>query len=200
MKSPYLIVLAVIGVIFSGCKESNVYMTKVQCEQSLCTKEHCYVWSNELNRCGTAEALKKEEARLKEIARQSEQRDSAKVVLPKVVRDSIAKIEKKEKAIRSEIKELKKAADSLRVADSLAGTNLTAAAYLKSKLEADKRALNSKYKALMDSIEVLNLVNHKSIAAVQWIEYNKRKKKVSLEHLEKKKEKVRRAENKPTKK
>ena len=200
MKHHHLIVLAAIAIMFAGCKEPNTYTTKAQCEQSLCTKKHCYVWSTELNRCGTAEALKKEEARQKKLAKSAEQKDSTKTVLPKAIRDSIAKIEKKEKSIRSEIKELKKVADSLHVADSLAGTNLAAAAYLKSRLEADKRALDSKYNALMDSVEVLNLVNHKPITAVQWIDYNKRKKKSSLDYLEKKKEKIKKQEKKAAKK
>lgn len=41
--------------------------------------------------------------------------------------------------------------------------------------------------ALMDSVEILNLVNHKQITAVQWIEYNKRKAKKKLDKLEPKK-------------
>ncbi len=194
------IVAFALVLLFTGCTESNVYTNEAQCKQSLCTKEHCYVWSAELNRCGTSEALKKEELRLKKIAKQTEQMDSVKAVLPKPVRDSIAKIEKKEKAIRSEINDLKKIVDSLRVADSLAGTNLTAAAYLKSKLNADKRALELKYKSLMDSVEVLNLVNHKPITAVQWIDYNKRKKKAKLEQLERKKEKAMQSEKTTAKK
>ena len=200
MKHNHLIILAAIGIIFTGCKEPNTYTTKAQCEQSMCTKEHCYVWSAELNRCGTAEALKKEEARVKKMAKQAEQKDSAKAVLPKAIRDSIAKIDKKEKSIKAEIKNLKTIADSLRIADSVSGTQVSATAYLKSKLEAEKENLNRKYKALMDSVEVLNLVNHKQITAVQWIEYNKRKKKSSLDHLEKKKEKIKQPETKATKK
>lgn len=190
MKKTYFIAIIALGVWLTGCTETNNYNTEAQCKQSLCTKEHCYVWSAELNRCGTADALKKEEARLKRIAKSAEGKDSVKVVVPKAIRDSIAKIEKKEKSIRVEIKELKRIADSLRVADSLSGTTVSATAYLKAKMNAEKEAVEAKYKALMDSVEVLNLVNHKPITAAQWIDYNKRKKKTKLEHLEKKKERI----------
>lgn len=200
MKSIHTFVAFALLLLFTGCTETSTYTTEAQCKQSLCTKEHCYVWSTELNRCGTAEALKKEEARVKKMAKQAEQKDSAKAVLPKAIRDSIAKIDKKEKSIKAEIKNLKAIADSLRIADSVSGTQVSATAYLKSKLEAEKEKLNRKYKALMDSVEVLNLVNHKQITAVQWIEYNKRKKKSSLDHLEKRKEKIKQPETKATKK
>lgn len=190
MKKNYLSIIAVLGFLLAGCTESNLYTTQAQCEQTLCTKDQCYVWSVELNRCGTADALKKEEARQKRIAKRAEQKDSAKVEMPKAVRDSVAKIEKRAKAIRSEIHGLKKAADSLRVVDSLSGAKLSASAYLKNKLDVEKAALDAKYKADADSVEVLNLVNHKPITAIQWIEYNKKKKKAKLDYLEKKEPKV----------
>lgn len=183
-KSNILIMmLSCLGII--ACKD--VPVTEAECMQTLCTKEQCYVWSVELNRCGTADALKKEEARLKKIAKAAEHKDSAKVAVPKAVRDSIAKIEKRQKALKSEIYELKKSIDSLRVADSANGKNLMAEAYLKNKLEQEKEKLNIKYKAMMDSVEMLNLVNRKPITAVQWLEYNKRKKKAKYDQLEKKK-------------
>lgn len=182
-----------LGIV--ACKESSP-KTEAECTQSLCTKEHCYVWSAELNRCGTADALKKEEARLKKIAKAAEGKDSVKVSIPKTVRDSIAKIEKREKTIRAEMKYLKNTVDSLRQADSVSGSTLSAVAYLKAKMNAEKDAVEKKYKNLMDSVEVLNLVNHKQVSAVQWIEYNKRKKKARLENLEKKKDKLKQPEKK----
>lgn len=188
-----IIIAASLGII--ACKDS-VPMTEAECTQSLCTKEQCFVWSAELNRCGTADALKKEEARLKKIAKAAEGKDSVKVTIPKTIRDSIAKIEKKEKAIRTEIKSLKNTADSLRLVDSVSGSTLSAAAYLKVKMNAEKDAVEKKYKNLMDSVEVLNLVNHKQVSAVQWIEYNKRKKKTRLEIFEKKKDKLKQPEKK----
>ena len=196
MKKIYLTLVAVLCFLFAGCTESNLYTTEAQCRQSLCTKEQCYVWSTELNRCGTADALKKEEARLKKIAKAAEGNDSVKVSIPKTVRDSIAKIEKREKTIRAEMKYLKNIADSLRQADSVSGSALSAAAYLKAKMNAEKEAVEKKYKNFMDSVEVLNLVNHKQVSAVQWIEYNKRKKKTRLEILEKKKDKLKQPEKK----
>ena len=129
------------------------------------------------------------ENRMKKIARLAEKNGTTKVVFSKAKQDSLAKVEKKEIAIRREINELKKLADSLHTADSLSGNQLSAEKYLKGKLEAEKQTLDAKYKTLMDSVEVLNLVNHKQITAVQWIEYNKRKKKTRLENLEKKKAK-----------
>jgi len=182
-----------LGIV--ACKDSAP-KNEAECTQSLCTKEHCFVWSAELNRCGTADALKKEEARLKKIAKSAENKDTAKVAVPKAVRDSIAKIEKKENAIKAEMKSLKKTADSLRLADSVSGSALSAAAYLKAKMNAEKEAVEKKYKNLMDSVEVLNLVNHKQVSAVQWIEYNKRKKKARLDNLEKKKDKLKQPEKK----
>lgn len=170
-----------------GCSESNNYVTEAQCSQSLCTQEHCFVWSSELQRCGTAEALKKEEIRVRKKAKQSERSDSTKKILPKALRDSLAKIERKEKVIKSEIKSLKIKADSLRVVDSVSGNSLLATVYLKNQLDAEKKALEAKYKTLMDSVEILNLVNHKPITALQWVEYNKRQKKKKLESLEKRK-------------
>lgn len=190
MKNTFAFLAIIFAACLSGCTDPNPYKTEIQCKQSLCTQEQCYVWSSELNRCGTAEALKKEENRLKRIARQAEKKDSAKVVLPKAKQDSLAKIEKKEKNIKAEIKALKKAADSLRVADSISGSSLSATAYLKDKFESEKNALDKKYKALMDSVEQLNLVNHKQISAIQWIEYNKRKQKNRLDYLEKKKKAI----------
>ena len=178
-----IMVVSCMGII--ACKD--VPVTEAECTRTLCTKEHCYVWSAELNRCGTADALKKEEARLKKIAKAAEHKDSAKVAVPKAVRDSIAKIERRQKALKSEIHELKKGIDSLRVVDSANGTSLMAEAYLKNKLDQEKEKLNAKYKAMMDSVEMLNLVNRKSITAVQWLEYNKRKKKAKFDQLEKKK-------------
>jgi len=189
MRKTIIPVIIVVSLGLVACKEGTP-RTEAECTQSLCTKERCFVWSAELNRCGTADALKKEEARLKRIAKSAEGKDSVKVVVPKAIRDSIAKIEKKEKSIRVEIKEMKRIADSLRVADSLSGTAVSATAYLKAKMNAEKEAVDAKYKALMDSVEVLNLVNHKPITAAQWIDYNKRKKKTKLEHLEKKKERI----------
>lgn len=186
MKDIFFLTITIaccLGVI--ACKD--VPATEAECTQTLCTKEQCYVWSVELNRCGTADALKKEEARLKKIAKAAEHKDSAKVVMPKAVRDSIAKIEKRQKTLKSEIHELKKSIDSLRVADSANGKNLMAETYLKNKLEQEKEKLNTKYKAMMDSVEMLNLVNRKPITAVQWLEYNKRKKKAKYDQLEKKK-------------
>ena len=106
------------------------------------------------------------------------------------MRDSLAKINKSKKNLLSEIGVLKKNIDSLRVADSLSGKPLSAEAYLKSKLEAQKEALNAKYKALMDSVNVLNLVNRKPITAIQWLEYNKRKKSAKIEQLDKKAQKI----------
>ena len=184
MKRIHVLGLIALSLGITACKD--VPVTEAECTQTLCTKEHCYVWSAELNRCGTADALKKEEARLKKIAKAAERKDSAKVVMPKSVRDSIAKIEKKQKALKSEIHELKKDIDSLHVEDSANGKNLMAEAYLRNKLEQEKEKLNTKYKALMDSVEMLNLVNRKPITAVQWLEYNKRKKKAKLDRLEKK--------------
>lgn len=190
MKKTFAFLAIIFAVSLAGCTDANPYKTETQCKQSLCTQEHCYVWSSELNRCGTAEALKKEEKRLKRIAKQAETKDSAKVVLPKAKQDSLFKIEKKEKSIKKEIKALKKVADSLRTIDSISGKNLLATTYLKDKLEAEKKALENKYKALMDSVEELNLVNHKPISAVQWVEYNKRKKKNRVDYLEKKKKSI----------
>jgi len=183
MRKILIPVMAVLCLGIIACKDIPV--TAAECSQTLCTKEHCYVWSAELNRCGTAEALKKEEARLKKIAKAAENKDSAKVVLPKAVRDSLAKIEKKQKTIKYEIHELKKDIDSIRVVDSTNGTSLMAATYLKNKLDMEKEKLNAKYKTMMDSIEMLNLINRKPITAVQWLEYNKRKKKAKLDRLEK---------------
>ena len=178
-----IMVLSCLGII--AC--NDVPVTEAECIQTLCTTEHCYVWSAKLNRCGTADALKKEEARLKKIAKAAESKDSAKVAAPKAVRDSIAKIEKRQKALKSEMRELKKCIDSLRVVDSANGTSLMAETYLKNKLNLEKEKLNAKYKAMMDSVEMLNLVNRKPITAVQWLEYNKRKKKAKVDQLEKKK-------------
>lgn len=189
MKKALFLTIMTFTVLLAGCFDSNDSMTEIQCKQSLCTQEHCYIWSSELNRCGTAEALKKEENRMKKIARLAEKNGTTKVVFSKAKQDSLAKVEKKEIAIRREINELKKLADSLHTADSLSGNQLSAEKYLKGKLEAEKQTLDAKYKTLMDSVEVLNLVNHKQITAVQWIEYNKRKKKTRLENLEKKKAK-----------
>ncbi len=180
------IVLAMLGISLIGCLKQEVPTTQAQCEQTLCKKDNCLVWSTELNRCGTSDALKKEEARLKKIARKANQKDSVKAEVPKSVRDSLAKIEKKVKKIKTEIRDLNKIADSLQVADSLSGKPLLATAYLKDELNKEKAALDIKYKALMDSVEVLNLVNHKPITAVQWIKYNKIQKKNRLEKLEKK--------------
>ena len=181
-----LFVLAVLCLCIVGCSKQEVPTTQAQCEQTLCKKDNCLVWSVELNRCGTSEALGKEEDRLKEIARKASQKDSAKAEVPKSVRDSLAKIESKVKKIKAEIRGLNKIADSLHVADSLSGKPLLATAYLKDKLNKEKAALDVKYKILMDSVEVLNLVNHKPITAVQWIKYNKIQKKNRLEKLEKK--------------
>ena len=183
MRKILIPVMAVLCLGIIACKDIPV--TEAECSKTLCTKEHCYVWSAELNRCGTAEALKKEEARLKKIAKAAENKDSAKVVLPKAVRDSLAKIEKKQKTIKYEIHELKKDIDSIRVVDSTNGTSLMAATYLKNKLDMEKEKLNTKYKTMMDSVEMLNLINRKPITAVQWLEYNKRKKKAKLDRLEK---------------
>ena len=91
-----------------------------------------------------------------------------------------------DKKIKAEIRGLNKIADSLHVADSLSGKPLLATVYLKDKLNKEKSALDAKYKILMDSVEVLNLVNHKPITAVQWIKYHKIQKKNRLEKLEKK--------------
>ena len=180
-KKPLVILIAsCVGIV--ACK-GGYPKTEAECVQSLCTKEHCYVWSAELNRCGTADALKKEEVRLKKIRKSSEGKDSAKVMLPKTARDSLAKIEKKQKIIKYEIHELKKNIDSVRVVDSANGTNLMAVTYLKNKLDQEKEKLNVKYKAMMDSVETLNLINRKPITAVQWLEYNKRKKKAKLDQL-----------------
>jgi hypothetical protein len=44
----------------------------------LCTKDQCLIWSATLNRCGTADALKKEEARLKKMTEKAEKKDSKK--------------------------------------------------------------------------------------------------------------------------
>ena len=165
-------------------------MTEDQCVRSLCTKDQCLVWSATLNRCGTADALKKEEARLKRMTEKVEKKDSAKVEIPKALRDSIAKINKMKKNVLSEIGVLKKNIDSLRVADSLSGKTLSAEAYLKIKLEEQKKALDVKYKAMQDSITVLNLVNRKPITAVQWLEYNKKKKSTRVEQLDKKIQKL----------
>ena len=55
-------------------------MTEDQCVRSLCTKDQCLVWSATLNRCGTADALKKKKARLKKMTEKAEKKDSAKVV------------------------------------------------------------------------------------------------------------------------
>lgn len=190
MKKIFLPFLMAFGLCWVGCNNSNEFMTEEQCVNSLCTKDQCLVWSAVLNRCGTADALKKEETRLKKIAERAEKKDSAKVELPKALRDSLAKINKSKKNLLSEIGVLKKNIDSLRVADSLSGKPLSAEAYLKSKLEAQKEALNAKYKALMDSVNVLNLVNRKPITAIQWLEYNKRKKSAKIEQLDKKAQKI----------
>ena len=88
------------------------------------------------------------------------------------------------------MKALNKTIDSLIAADSASGKPLSAAAYLKAKQEAEKAAITQKYKALMDSVELLNLVNRKPITAVQWVEYNRHKKNVKLEKLERKKDKL----------
>lgn len=177
----------ILGLWLIGCTDSNLYITESQCKQTLCTKDQCLVWSTELNRCGTADALKKEEARLKKNTRQTEQKDSTKAILPKDIRDSLAKIEKRMKSVRSEIRDLTKIGDSLRIADSLSGLSIPASVYLKNKLNAEKAALDAKYKVFADSIEVLNLVNRKPITAIQWVEYNKKKKKHKLEKLDQKK-------------
>ena len=187
MKRIFLFSIVAANLWFAGCNEASNYTTEAECLQTLCSQEHCYVWSAELNRCGTADALKKEETRLKKKMMRVGKNDSEKVVIPKSVQDSLAKIEKKKKKLKQEIKELKKEADSLQVVDSIAGKSLSASAYLKAKLEAEKVSLDKEYKALMDSVEILNLVNHKQITAVQWIEYNKRNVKKKLDKLESKK-------------
>lgn len=175
-----------------GCDKSNEFMTEDQCVRSLCTKEQCLVWSATLNRCGTADALKKEEARLKKITERTEKKDSAKVELSKELRDSLAAINRNKKKLTTEIGVLKKNIESLQAADSVSGKPLSAEAYLKSRLEEQKETLNAKYKALMDSVNVLNLVNHKPITAIQWLEYNKRKKSAKIEQLDKKAKKIKR--------
>lgn len=187
MKRIFLFSIVAAGLWFAGCNDAGKYTTEAECKQTLCTQEHCYVWSAELNRCGTADALRKEENRLKKKLMRAEKKDSAKVVLPKSVQDSLAKIDKRKSKLKKEIKDLRKEADSLQVVDSIAGNHLLASAYLKAKLEAEKVALDKKYKALMDSVEILNLVNRKQITALQWLEYNKRIKKSKLDKLEPKK-------------
>ena len=190
MKKIFLPCLVALSLCWVGCNKTEEFMTEDQCVRSLCTKDQCLVWSATLNRCGTADALKKEEARLKKMTEKAEKKDSAKVEIPKALRDSIAQINKTKKNVLSEIGVLKKNIDSLRVADSLSGKTLSAEAYLKNKLEEQKRALDVKYKALQDSITVLNLVNHKPITAVQWLEYNKKKKSTRVEQLDKKIQKL----------
>jgi len=106
------------------------------------------------------------------------------------VRDSLSKINKKKKNLTNEIDVLNKNIDSLRVADSLSKKTLTAEAYLKGKLDEQKKALDAKYAALIDSVKILNLVNRKPITAVQWLEYNKRKKSSKIEQLDKKAQKL----------
>lgn len=190
MKKIFIPIFMALSICWVGCNKTEEFMTEEQCVRSLCTKDQCLIWSATLNRCGTADALKKEEVRLKKISEKAEKKDSVKVEIPKAVRDSIAKINKAKKNVLSEIGVLKKNIDSLRVADSLSGKTLSAEAYLKTKLEEQKKALDVKYKALQDSINVLNLVNHKPITAVQWLEYNKKKKSTKVEQLDKKIQKL----------
>jgi hypothetical protein len=106
------------------------------------------------------------------------------------IRSKVNKINKKKKNLEKEIGVLKSNIDSLLVADSLSKKPLTAEAYLKSKLDEQKKALDAKYAALMDSVKILNLVNRKPITAVQWLEYNKHKKSTKLEKLDRKAEKL----------
>lgn len=190
MKKLLIPAILFAGILLAGCEKDEAPMTEAQCKQTLCTKDNCYVWSAELNRCGTADALKKEEDRLKKLAKKAEKKADEKAPLPKATRDSLAKLDKKEKAILKDMKALNKTIDSLIAADSASGKPLSAAAYLKAKQEAEKAAITQKYKALMDSVELLNLVNRKPITAVQWVEYNRHKKNVKLEKLERKKDKL----------
>ena len=104
--------------------------------------------------------------RLSKLAERAEKKDSAKAEPPKAVRDSLSKINKKKKNLTNEIDVLNKNIDSLRVADSLSKKTLTAEAYLKGKLDEQKKALDAKYAALIDSVKILNLVNRKPITAV----------------------------------
>jgi hypothetical protein len=190
MKKVFIPFFVALSICWVGCNKTEEVMTEDQCVRSLCTKDQCLVWSATLNRCGTADALKKEEARLKRMTEKVEKKDSAKVEIPKALRDSIAKINKMKKNVLSEIGVLNKKIDSLRVADSLSGKTLSAEAYLKNKLDEQKKALDVKYKALLDSVSVLNLVNRKPITAVQWMEYNKKKKSTRVEQLDKKIQKL----------
>lgn len=190
MKKLLIPAILFAGILLAGCEKDEAPMTEAQCKQTLCTKDNCYVWSAELNRCGTADALKKEEDRLKKLAKKAEKKADEKAPLPKATRDSLAKLDKKEKSILKDMKALNKTIDSLIAADSASGKPLSAAAYLKAKQEAEKAAITQKYKALMDSVELLNLVNRKPITAVQWVEYNRHKKNVKLEKLERKKDKL----------
>ena len=190
MKKRLIPLIALLSMCWVGCNKTEEPMTEAQCVSTICTKDQCLVWSATLNRCGTAEALKKEEARLKKITERAERKDSAKAELPKALRDSLSKINKSKKNLVADIGVLKKNIDSLRVADSTSGKTLSAEAYLKNKLEEKKKALDLKYKALLDSVNVLNLVNRKPISAVQWLEYNKHKKSTKLEQLDKKAQKI----------
>jgi chromosome segregation ATPase len=195
MKKSFIPLVFALGFCWVGCNQTEEQaaeqpMTQEQCVQTLCTKDQCFIWSEKLNRCGTADALKKEENRLKKLAERAEKKDSAKAELPKAVRDSLSKINKKKKNLTNEIDVLNKNIDSLRVADSLSKKTLTAEAYLKGKLDEQKKALDAKYAALIDSVKILNLVNRKPITAVQWLEYNKRKKSTKIEQLDKKAQKL----------
>lgn len=195
MKKSFIPLVLALGFCWVGCNQTEEEvaekpMTKEQCVQTLCTKDRCFIWSEKLNRCGTADALKKEENRLKKLTERAEKKDSAKPEMSKALRDSLSKINKKKNHLTSEIDVLKKNIDSLLVADSLSKKPLTAEAYLKSKLDEQKKALDAKYAALMDSVKILNLVNRKPITAVQWLEYNKHKKSTKLEALDRKAEKI----------
>ena len=197
MKKTFIPFVFALGLCWVGCNNTEEQvadnnMTEEQCVRTLCTKDQCFVWSATLNRCGTADALKQEEKRLKKLAERAEKKDTAKAEMPKALRDSLSKINKKKKNLEKEIGVLKSNIDSLLVADSISKKPLSAEAYLKSKLDEQKKALDAKYAALMDSVKILNLVNRKPITAVQWLEYNKHKKSTKLEKLEQKAQKIKR--------
>ena len=197
MKKSFIPLVFALGLCWVGCNNTEEQladnnMTEEQCVRTLCTKDQCFVWSATLNRCGTADALKQEEKRLKKRAERAEKKEAPKAEMPKALRDSLSKINKKKKNLEKEIGVLKKNIDSLLVADSISKKPLSAEAYLKSKLDEQKKALDAKYAALIDSVKILNLVNRKPITAVQWLEYNKHKKSTKLEKLDLKAEKIKR--------
>ena len=57
-----LIAIIVAFFIILGCFYKNEGMGK-GCEKTICTKDGCFIWDEELNRCGLEHALKEERKR-----------------------------------------------------------------------------------------------------------------------------------------